>query len=84
MRSGDMWIRLREGGAGQPPNHYHYRRRSMPRRSAKLDGLMPVLCVWDEVFTGLEKPKKLNKGEKASLPPMIVAILVRSGACKSI
>ena len=56
----------------------------MPRRSAKLDGLMPVQCLWDEVFTGLENPRTLTKGEKASLPPEIVGALIKAGACKSV
>ena len=56
----------------------------MPRRSAKPYGLMPVECLWEEVFTGLTSPERLTKGEKAALRPEIVAELIRAGACRGV
>ena len=56
----------------------------MTRRSAKIDGLTRVECLVPEVFTGMEKPDRLRKGQREELPYQVALELIQSGACKGV
>ena len=53
-------------------------------RAAKIDGMTVVTGVWDEVYTGLEDPKTVTKGQKVSLPSDIARILIVAKAVKNV
>lgn len=57
--------------------------RSRRQAPAKVEARR-VLCVCEEVFTGLWKPERLRKGEQADLPARIAEILIQSGACADV
>jgi hypothetical protein len=56
----------------------------MTRRRAPLGRLAYVECLWDEVFTGIQGPAKLKKGERAKLPLQIAAILIARKAARNV